>query len=88
MVLEQKPSAGGQPGAQQGLALSDEEMQFLLNFDRPGQPTGMTGYDGIDTRALPPAGQGALPRRVVDQDNLYIEGVEEDQRRGALPPPK
>jgi hypothetical protein len=88
MVLEQKPSAGGQPGAQQGLALSDEEMQFLLNFDRPGQPTGMTGYEGIDTRALPPAGQGALPRRVVDQDNLYIEGVEEDQRRGALPPPK
>ena len=51
-------------------------------------PDGMTGYEGMDPSVMPPAMQGAQPRQSVDQDRLRIEQIEEDQRRGALPPPK
>ena len=36
----------------------------------------------------PPAMQGAQPRQVVDQPNVQVEQMQQQFRRGALPPPK
>jgi hypothetical protein len=76
----------GLPGQPQGGQVSPELIEQLL---AAGQvPDGMTGFEGINPQALPPASQGALPRRVLDQDRLGIEQAELDMRRGALPPPR
>lgn len=94
----------GMAGMQPGNELPDEELQGLLRKmagmaplggpDIPGaapqlpQGDGFTGYEGIAPAQLPPAMQGAIPRKGMDAARLLVEGAEEDQRRGALPPPK
>lgn len=82
--------APGQPSQQPG---GDMQALFQELFGQGAQvaqqPDGLTGYDnGIAPAALPPAMQGAQPRQSVDQAGLFVEDVEEDQRRGALPAPR
>jgi hypothetical protein len=85
----------GQPMQPQGMPQGNPETQGLIDAlfgagTQVGQegPNGLTGYDDMDSRALPPAMAGAQPRRVVDQPNVYLENVEDDMRRGGKPPAK
>lgn len=64
---------------------AEETMQAGLD-----SPTidGLTGFQGLDPRALSNAAAGGLPRQQVDQPNVAVEQMEQQNRRGALPPPK
>lgn len=82
----------GVPGQPPQGGEDDEAIMSLMQALTGGggapqqMPDGMSGYGGVAPAALPPAMQGALPRQSVDRDNLMLEQVATDMRRGALPP--
>ena len=89
----------GVPGQQSAVpegAVADPELQLLISAlgkGGPGMgnlagglPDGFEGYDGLDTAALPPAMQGAQPRRVMDQPRVQVEDEQRNAMRGGLPP--
>lgn len=81
--------APGEPVAQGGIPenVSPETMALMQQMGIQG-PDGLTGYEGMNPEMAPAAVQGAQPRRVVDQPNVEVEGLQEEFDRGALPPPR
>ncbi len=89
------PGQPAVPPEQPPQAMSPETQQLIsammgreVQMAPEQQPNGLTGYEGISPAALPPAMQGAQPRQVVDQSNVELEQMQQQFRRGALPPPK
>jgi len=94
LALEDLPL--GVPGQDQqqgppGQPLNDQEMAALMasmQGQQPQQqPDGFTGYGGNDPQMMPAAQMGARYRPTEDP-SLYPEQVAQQQRRGALPPPR
>ncbi len=86
----QQPPIPGQP-PMTGSPETSELVKSMFGADAmvaPESPNGLTGYEGQNPMVNPPAMQGAQPRRVVDQPNVFLENVDELQRRGAKPAPK
>jgi hypothetical protein len=82
--------AMGQAAGQEAGQPSPETMAVMqqLMAGQEAQPTGMTGYEGVNPMAAPPAMLGAQPRQSVDQPALQVETMEQVHERGAKPPPR
>lgn len=90
-----QPQGQGEPAPQ---ALPPELQQVMAQLFPGAQPMpagpdgdsvlpdGFTGYDqGIPQQVLPTPMRGAQPRQGMDQDRLELEGIEHDNRPGAIP---
>jgi hypothetical protein len=81
--------------------LAEEQQRFgtepgsLLPEDVPGgqpEPEGpgppFSGFEGVNPQASPPAAQGAMPRKGMDQARLQVDQARTLRRRGSRPPAK